>query len=772
MDRSKIQKEAKKKYLKRHKASKRRKQNDSSGDESIDLSEKMHPIAYYMNNRQEMMEQVFSVMEQEKLNCMLPPILKGMSVSLLKEKCLNELTNMSNDEVRKVLCGEPLEAPSQKVLTVSHADSDSCESLSSVEECSNQDQEKRTLLDILEQEMQAIAYHTVMKRSGNFLLGATDDLPEIIPIPVDPTSKKNAPRNVPLVCIDSEDDERPSISVPPPLIDVLDEPNVLADARWDRGVECTVSIQKGATQAEEKLCAQNDKPNKNDEEMVSDNSKDSVYLHQKSNEPLERFLIQVFPKKTSKSDRVVKKVCRTGCNEKDTYKAKSSHVNQHSVKCPCVDSKTKPAKETDQKIMSSDMHTSNEETCEDSLNLQNRTELLSHETITPLDEKNCQPVSGREVLSVSHNISPTSQPTEVSVEHEEDSDSAKNKISVVSTACGEEKEEGEITEGESEEDIRVLEAVQDRHRSPSIFLSSDSNDVKSDQEHTARAKHRKLHHRHKRNKRSVESPERSRRRIEKRGNRSYRRKATSSTHENVKFTEKEKESINNVNDPKMSKDLDFEATGNETLSLGVPKETELGHKFGNNELVEASGNSEDNNLESKLNSSDEAEGLDDAEPLSDKTSWADRWAKKKDLKKVVITSKICRNVRKRILSARKKQTNQETTSVQSPTLPPVPPLVLHVEGSVQEYQMLQLLVSDVCEESHNNNSGMETDSSPKTADLNPMHVIETEFKDMDVTEVIKNTSSDQHLQNSRSALEELYMSDVEEDEPSNKVDCN
>jgi hypothetical protein len=44
----------------------------------VDLSEELHPIAYYINDREEMINQMFSVIRGDKLRAMLPPVLKVM----------------------------------------------------------------------------------------------------------------------------------------------------------------------------------------------------------------------------------------------------------------------------------------------------------------------------------------------------------------------------------------------------------------------------------------------------------------------------------------------------------------------------------------------------------------------------------------------------------------------------------------------------------------------------------------------------------------------
>jgi hypothetical protein len=46
----------------------------------VDLCEELHPIGYYINDREEMINQMFSVIKGDKLRAMLPPILKVIAL--------------------------------------------------------------------------------------------------------------------------------------------------------------------------------------------------------------------------------------------------------------------------------------------------------------------------------------------------------------------------------------------------------------------------------------------------------------------------------------------------------------------------------------------------------------------------------------------------------------------------------------------------------------------------------------------------------------------
>ncbi|KAG8297902.1 regulation of apoptotic process [Homalodisca vitripennis] len=50
--------------------------DSDSENEEVDLSKELHPLSHYLNNREEMIEQMFSIIKGAKLKKMLPPILK------------------------------------------------------------------------------------------------------------------------------------------------------------------------------------------------------------------------------------------------------------------------------------------------------------------------------------------------------------------------------------------------------------------------------------------------------------------------------------------------------------------------------------------------------------------------------------------------------------------------------------------------------------------------------------------------------------------------
>ncbi|KDR18131.1 uncharacterized protein LOC110831136 isoform X2 [Zootermopsis nevadensis] len=85
---------------------------EDSGEGSVNLCEELHPIGFYINDREEMINQMFSVIKGDKLRAMLPPILKDSTIDELKSHCLDELLGMSSKRIHSVLEGRELETSS------------------------------------------------------------------------------------------------------------------------------------------------------------------------------------------------------------------------------------------------------------------------------------------------------------------------------------------------------------------------------------------------------------------------------------------------------------------------------------------------------------------------------------------------------------------------------------------------------------------------------------------------------------------------------------
>merc|ERR1712058_33882 len=101
-----------KKDKKRRKLKKRRRHRSSSGSESegsdLDLSKEMYPISHYVNDREEMINQVFKVIQGKKLRSMLPPFLAEMDVDEVKALCLEQLIGMSKKRVLCTIAGQEM----------------------------------------------------------------------------------------------------------------------------------------------------------------------------------------------------------------------------------------------------------------------------------------------------------------------------------------------------------------------------------------------------------------------------------------------------------------------------------------------------------------------------------------------------------------------------------------------------------------------------------------------------------------------------------------
>ncbi|XP_066582835.1 enolase-phosphatase E1 [Prorops nasuta] len=114
--------------------------SSSSSDEETELSD-LKPIKEYLSNRRELARQIFKSVRPEKIQMMLPQILKKSNLKDLEEWCASELSGMSKVRILSILNGTPL-------LTSSNTeDSDdsgpSLEIISDTEEWLTDDASKR-----------------------------------------------------------------------------------------------------------------------------------------------------------------------------------------------------------------------------------------------------------------------------------------------------------------------------------------------------------------------------------------------------------------------------------------------------------------------------------------------------------------------------------------------------------------------------------------------------------------------------------------------------
>uniref|UniRef100_A0A1B6D365 Caspase activity and apoptosis inhibitor 1 n=1 Tax=Clastoptera arizonana TaxID=38151 RepID=A0A1B6D365_9HEMI len=68
-----------------------------SDTEEVDLSKELHPLGHYVNKREEMVEQMFSIVSGRSLKKLLPPIIKDMDIGELKAECLIHLLGQEID---------------------------------------------------------------------------------------------------------------------------------------------------------------------------------------------------------------------------------------------------------------------------------------------------------------------------------------------------------------------------------------------------------------------------------------------------------------------------------------------------------------------------------------------------------------------------------------------------------------------------------------------------------------------------------------------------
>ena len=71
----------------------------------MDLDKELHPLGHYMNDREEMLNQVFKVIKGPKLRAMLTSGLRDLDVKELKALCLTQLEGMSKKRIKYILAG-------------------------------------------------------------------------------------------------------------------------------------------------------------------------------------------------------------------------------------------------------------------------------------------------------------------------------------------------------------------------------------------------------------------------------------------------------------------------------------------------------------------------------------------------------------------------------------------------------------------------------------------------------------------------------------------
>ncbi|XP_033637062.1 coiled-coil domain-containing protein 1-like [Asterias rubens] len=83
-------------------------------DSDVDLENDVKPIRDYIKNRELMLQHMFkSVIKANKLQAMLPEILKGLAIENLKSLCLIQLEGMSKSRIASILAGEEMQSSSE-----------------------------------------------------------------------------------------------------------------------------------------------------------------------------------------------------------------------------------------------------------------------------------------------------------------------------------------------------------------------------------------------------------------------------------------------------------------------------------------------------------------------------------------------------------------------------------------------------------------------------------------------------------------------------------
>nr|XP_018906692.1 PREDICTED: microtubule-associated protein futsch-like [Bemisia tabaci] len=84
-----------------------------SDSEQVDLSIELHPIKHYVDDKEEMIEQMFTSLGPTLIQNMLPPLLKTVPLNELKADCLIQLLGMSKKRIFTSIDGKELQSSSE-----------------------------------------------------------------------------------------------------------------------------------------------------------------------------------------------------------------------------------------------------------------------------------------------------------------------------------------------------------------------------------------------------------------------------------------------------------------------------------------------------------------------------------------------------------------------------------------------------------------------------------------------------------------------------------
>ena len=78
----------------------------------MDLEKELHPLSHYVNDREEMINQVFKIIRGPKLRAMLTSGLRDIDTDELKSLCLVQLEGMSKKRIKYILAGREMDESS------------------------------------------------------------------------------------------------------------------------------------------------------------------------------------------------------------------------------------------------------------------------------------------------------------------------------------------------------------------------------------------------------------------------------------------------------------------------------------------------------------------------------------------------------------------------------------------------------------------------------------------------------------------------------------
>lgn len=99
-------KKGKKKKEKESDKKRKKSQEEEFDDSDLDLEKDVHPISYYVKDRENLLEQMFHCVKGHSLKRALPEVLKELPLDELKRRCMEQLEVMSKKRIRRILAGD------------------------------------------------------------------------------------------------------------------------------------------------------------------------------------------------------------------------------------------------------------------------------------------------------------------------------------------------------------------------------------------------------------------------------------------------------------------------------------------------------------------------------------------------------------------------------------------------------------------------------------------------------------------------------------------